>query len=182
MTYNDCKVEQLEDVITIDGSYLEGGGQILRNSIALSAILKKPVNIVKIRGGRNPPGLRPQHLHGINLIQQIYGGKLVGNHIKSIEVKYYPDNTKNFNILLCKCNNRIKIPQNYEIWWKLCINNFLKNRENHTFIVDTKTAGSVSLILQLALPALLYYPYKSKLILKGGTNVAFSPQIDYKIK
>lgn len=46
----------------IDGSLLEGGGQILRISSALSAILGIPIKIHSIRAGRSTPGLRPQHL------------------------------------------------------------------------------------------------------------------------
>ena len=45
-------------MLTIDGSYGEGGGQILRTALALSAVLERPVLIEKIRGRRKNPGLQ----------------------------------------------------------------------------------------------------------------------------
>ena len=47
------------------------------------------------------------------------------------------------------------------------------------FIADTKSAGSTSLLLQVALPCLLYAPSETSMVLKGGTNCEMAPQIDY---
>lgn len=48
----------------INGSILEGGGQILRNSVSLAALLQKPIRIENIRAGRSQPGLKNQHRTG----------------------------------------------------------------------------------------------------------------------
>ena len=55
-----------ESLIEINGSYGEGGGQILRTSLALSAILKKPVTIYHIKANRKTPCLRPRHLKSVD--------------------------------------------------------------------------------------------------------------------
>jgi RNA 3'-phosphate cyclase len=77
-------------MLEIDGGYLESGGQILRTSIALSAIKKIPCHVFNIRKSRPKPGLQTQHLLGIQNIAKLCNGYLEGDEIGSEEIKFYP--------------------------------------------------------------------------------------------
>jgi len=78
------------EVLSIDGSVMEGGGQILRMSVGLSALLSTPIRISKIRAGRASPGLKAQHLTGLSLVRDLSGGRLQGGEFGSVEVSFVP--------------------------------------------------------------------------------------------
>ena len=118
-------------VVTIDGSHGEGGGQILRNAAALAVITGTPLRVHSIRAGRAPkPGLRPQHLHGLELVAAISGFELQGGVVGSSEITLMPPREKKEK----------------------------GTETNKTIRVDTKTAASTLLMIQTALPCLLLMP------------------------
>jgi RNA 3'-terminal phosphate cyclase (ATP) len=132
------------DFLKIDGSYGEGGGQIVRSAITLSSITKKPIIIENIRKKRKVPGLRPQHLTGIKLLAKICNAKVNGLNVGSTTIKFIP-----------------------------------KNLESYTIEENIGTAGSISLILQVLIPAVSISKKSLKLSIVGGTDVPWSPTSDY---
>jgi RNA 3'-terminal phosphate cyclase (ATP) len=78
------------DLTTIDGSIGEGGGQILRTAIALSAILQKGVRIVNIRRERPRPGLGIQHVKSMEIARDMTGARATGIYPGSTEVIFIP--------------------------------------------------------------------------------------------
>src|SRR3990172_6854127 len=80
--------------LRIDGSFGEGGGQILRTSLSLSAATKRPVEVFNIRTKRKVPGLRAQHLEAVRAITKICNGELTGAEIGSTSISFVPKETK----------------------------------------------------------------------------------------
>ncbi|CAD5243548.1 RNA 3'-terminal phosphate cyclase [Thermococcus camini] len=76
--------------VEIDGSYGEGGGQILRTAVALSVITGKQVRIYRIRANRPNPGLRPQHLHGILALKELSNARVKGAQVGSTVLEFIP--------------------------------------------------------------------------------------------
>ncbi|KAF9262186.1 RNA 3'-terminal phosphate cyclase [Marasmius fiardii PR-910] len=134
----------------IDGSVLEGGGQILRNAIALSGLISKPVTVQNIRAGRQQPGLKNQHRTGLELAAQIASAELVGATNGSSEVHFTSSKTS---------EAVSSDPIHYD--------------------ADSVTAGATTLLLQISLPLLLFVSNRRTLTLKGGTNATQAPQVDY---
>jgi RNA 3'-terminal phosphate cyclase (ATP) len=131
-------------MMVIDGSYGEGGGQILRSSLALSIITGKPVQIDKIRAGRKSPGLLRQHLTAVQAAAEVGLAEVTGANIGSQQLTFAPQMIR-----------------------------------GGQFRFAVGTAGSVTLVLQTVLPALLMAEETSTLQLEGGTHNPFAPPFDY---
>jgi RNA 3'-terminal phosphate cyclase (ATP) len=80
--------------VQIDGSHGEGGGQILRTALALAAILRRPVEVNNIRGGRKRPGLGPQHLMAVRALGQITSANTRGAELRSRHLFFEPRHIK----------------------------------------------------------------------------------------
>jgi RNA 3'-terminal phosphate cyclase (ATP) len=77
-------------MIDIDGSFGEGGGQVLRSSLALALLTGQPVRLRNIRARRNPPGLRPQHLMSVRAAADVGNAQTRGASLGSGSLDFVP--------------------------------------------------------------------------------------------
>ena len=77
-------------MIEIDGSFGEGGGQILRTSLALSLITRQPFRISNIRANRAKPGLRRQHVTAVEAAASVGHAEITGAQVDSRELVFRP--------------------------------------------------------------------------------------------
>jgi RNA 3'-terminal phosphate cyclase (ATP) len=77
-------------MLELDGSHGEGGGQILRSSLALSMVTGTPVRIRNIRARRSKPGLMRQHLVAVQAAARISGARVTGAEIGSQTLSFAP--------------------------------------------------------------------------------------------
>jgi RNA 3'-terminal phosphate cyclase (ATP) len=131
-------------MIEIDGSLGEGGGQVLRTAIALSALLGKDVRVRNIRGKRPNPGLRAQHMTAIMAVAALSDAETRGLQIGSTDLHFRP-----------------------------------RKKMSGSFKFEVGTAGSISLVLQALMPASAFSSGKTEFEITGGTDVRWSPTIDY---
>ena len=78
-------------MLKLDGSQGEGGGQILRTSLALSMCLGKPFQIYNIRAARAKPGLQPQHLAAVHAATRIARAEVNGAELGSQVLRFIPN-------------------------------------------------------------------------------------------
>lgn len=136
--------------LVIDGSHGEGGGQVLRTSLTLAVLTGRAVKLTNIRAGRKKPGLAPQHLTNVVALAEICGARLDGAHLGSTEIVFEPKS-------------------------RLVAGRYIFDVSE---VAGRGSAGSVILILQTLLLPLVFASANSRVILRGGTHVPWSPSFD----
>ena len=138
------------ETVTIDGSFGEGGGQILRTSVGLAAALwgrrhgPKVLQVDNIRANRPKCGLGAQHLAAVRAAAAVVGGRLHGAEIGSTSLQFRPGRSR-----------------------------------AGTYHFEIATAGSAMLLLQTILPALAVAEGNSEVTVTGGTHNPFAPCFEY---
>jgi RNA 3'-terminal phosphate cyclase (ATP) len=139
------------DIVTIDGSHGEGGGQILRTALSLSAITSRPFRIVSVRATRRKPGLQPQHLSATRAAAAITGATVVGDLLGSSELTFTPSHKPQAGSYLFDVAE----------------------------FAGHGSAGSSILILQTILVPLALAPGPSNVVARGGTHQEWAPTFDH---
>jgi RNA 3'-terminal phosphate cyclase len=89
-TLSEAEIHDIADTVFIDGAHGEGGGQVLRTALTLSAITLRPFRIVNIRAKRRNPGLLPQHLSATRAAAAISCATISGDQLGSSELTFAP--------------------------------------------------------------------------------------------
>ncbi len=138
-------------MLHIDGSYGEGGGQVLRTSLSLAAITGQSFRIEHIRKRRQKPGLAIQHLTGVRAAAAVCQAIVRGDTLGSTTLEFIPN----------------------------CPTQAGEYTFDVAQTVGTGSAGAVTLILQTVLLPLALTTGESIVTFKGGTFVPWSPPAPY---
>ncbi|XP_008558372.1 RNA 3'-terminal phosphate cyclase [Microplitis demolitor] len=139
----------MSGLVKIDGSLGEGGGQVLRIALSLSALYKIPIEIENIRAGRPKPGLAAQHLKGVEIAQSMCNAQVKGGYPGSTRLEFIPG-------VISKTQKRT-FHADTQTAGCICL------------------LAQVALPIALFLPP----GEPITLVLKGGTNVPMGPHIEY---
>ena len=183
-------------LVHLDGTTLEGGGQLLRLALSVSSLTHIPVHVTNIRGKRGPKsapgkggGLKPAHLAGVQWLAGATQAETLGMKAKSKVLVFRPSSTA---ITAATEERQGEDPDrqtNNEgscVWKDIELDGVLIRRESR---ISMASPGAITLILQAILPYLLLTSSVSvndprtgvplRVTIEGGTNVSNSPSIEY---
>ena len=141
----------MTEPLVIDGSQGEGGGQILRTALSLAAITGRAIRLENIRSKRPKPGLAAQHLTAVRAVAAVCGAQLAGDNLGSAALDVAPGGPVR--------------PGSYDF--------------DVAAARAGGSAGATTLVLQSLLLPLALAAGRSRVSIRGGTHMAWSPPFDY---
>jgi RNA 3'-terminal phosphate cyclase (ATP) len=150
--------------VYLNGRTLEGGGQLVRIAIGLSALTGRPVSIDHVRGNREgKKGLKRSHAAAVKLLAEISGSKVSGGEVGSQCLNFFPHSTRSKSGPLLDLSHATMKSQ---------------------YDIKLTTAGAIFLVFQALYPYLLHVgtqvtAHFVKVTITGGTNASYSPSYDY---
>ena len=194
--------KELLKPIHLDGTTLEGGGQLLRLSLSLSSLTRNPIQITDIRGKWGPVsspgqagGIKPAHYAGAFWLARATKASTEGLETKSRNLIFRPSlggDTKHTLQADVGSNKTNDLESGPEIIWRDVYDGQRIIRRESS--ISMNTPGSIFLILQAILPYILFSsspgpipqsqshtvnPVPVRISIQGGTNVWHSLSYEY---
>ena len=194
-----------EEMIHLDGTTLEGGGQLLRLALSLSSLTHIPIHVTDIRGRRGPlsgsnegGGLKSSHLAAVRWLAHVTHSTMAGAEVKSRDLilepsKYSAEDASTIATAATTALAKKRQNSGEILWHDRYDGQKLIRKESK---IPASTPGSIFLVLQALLPYILFSaplseatsqavpgeqakPICHRLIIEGGTNVSKSPSFEY---
>lgn len=176
--------------IHLDGTTLEGGGQLLRLALSLSSLTQIPIHVTDVRGKRpgRVSGLKASHLAGVKWLADATAATTEGMEVQSRQLLFRPSRMGAETRISTGHNGNIsrKEDEKEGVWEDIFDDGKLVRRQSH---IPMSSPGSILLVLQAILPYLLLSNSSNvegqntvvplRITIEGGTNVSSSPSIEY---
>ena len=170
----------------LDGTTLEGGGQLLRLALSLSSLTQIPIHVTDIRGKRpgKVSGLKASHLAGAKWLADATDATTDGMEVKSRQLLFRPSRIGAGTSI--NGGQKDLVGRKGGVWEDVFDDSKLIRRQSH---IPMSSPGSILLVLQAILPYLLFSNCSNvegqdtivplRVTIEGGTNVSSSPSIEY---